>query len=62
MSNHNQSVLDEVAEFIALRHDIHQHPELAFEDHRTSSLVADKLREWGSDVQTGLGGTGVLER
>lgn len=60
MSNHNQSVLDEVAEFIELRHDIHQHPELAFEEHRTSSLVADKLREWGYEVQTGLGGTGVV--
>lgn len=60
MSNHNQSVLDEIAEFIELRRDIHQHPELAFEEHRTSSLVAEKLREWGYEVKTGLGGTGVV--
>ena len=46
--------------FIALRRDIHQHPELAFEEHRTSALVADKLRSWGYAVTTGLGGTGVV--
>ena len=46
--------------FIALRRDIHQHPELAFEEHRTSALVADKLRGWGYAVTTGLGGTGVV--
>ena len=47
-------------EFVALRRDIHQHPELAFEEHRTSALVADKLRSWGYAVTTGLGGTGVV--
>ncbi len=47
-------------EFIALRRDIHQHPELAFDEHRTSALVADKLRSWGYAVSTGLGGTGVV--
>ena len=45
--------------FIALRRDIHRHPELAFDEHRTSALVAEKLREWGYAVTTGLGGTGV---
>ncbi|MDI1245389.1 MAG: M20 family metallopeptidase [Rhodoferax sp.] len=49
-----------VQEFIALRHDIHQHPELAFEEHRTSALVAQKLKAWGYAVTTGLGGTGVV--
>ena len=47
-------------EFVALRRDIHRHPELAFEEHRTSALVADKLRGWGYAVTTGLGGTGVV--
>lgn len=56
----NQSLLDETAEFVELRRDIHQHPELAFEEHRTSNLVAEKLREWGYEVKTGLGGTGVV--
>jgi hippurate hydrolase len=46
--------------FVALRRDIHQHPELAFEEHRTSALVANKLRGWGYAVTTGLGGTGVV--
>lgn len=49
-----------VQEFIALRHDIHQHPELAFDEHRTSALVAQKLKAWGYAVTTGLGGTGVV--
>jgi hippurate hydrolase len=43
-----------------LRRDIHRHPELAFDEHRTSALVADKLRAWGYGVTTGLGGTGVV--
>ncbi len=49
-----------VQEFIALRHDIHRHPELAFDEHRTSALVAQKLKDWGYAVTTGLGGTGVI--
>ena len=49
-----------VQEFVALRRDIHRHPELAFDEHRTSALVADKLRSWGYAVTTGLGGTGVV--
>jgi hippurate hydrolase len=49
-----------VREFVDLRRDIHRHPELAFDEHRTSALVAAKLREWGYEVTTGLGGTGVV--
>lgn len=44
----------------ALRRDIHAHPELGFEEHRTAALVADKLGEWGIPVHRGLGGTGVV--
>jgi hippurate hydrolase len=47
-------------EFIALRRDIHRHPEMAFQEHRTSELVAQKLRDWGYQVSTGIGGTGVV--
>jgi len=50
----------QVDTFIALRHDIHRHPELAFDEHRTSALVADKLQSWGYAVERGLGGTGVV--
>ena len=49
-----------VGEFIQLRRDIHRHPELAFEEHRTSELVASKLAAWGYSVHRGLGGTGVV--
>jgi hippurate hydrolase len=49
-----------VGEFIKLRRDIHRHPELAFEEHRTSDLVAAKLESWGYAVHRGLGGTGVV--
>ena len=51
---------DRVGEFIQLRRDIHRHPELAFEEHRTSDLVAAKLESWGYVVHRGLGGTGVV--
>ncbi len=47
-------------EFISLRRDIHRHPELAFEEHRTAALVADKLEAWGYAVECGIGGTGVV--
>jgi hippurate hydrolase len=56
----NQLAEDAVQSFIDLRRDIHRHPELAFDEHRTSALVADKLRAWGYGVTTGLGGTGVV--
>ena len=45
----------------AWRRDIHAHPELLYEVHRTAALVADRLREFGCDeVVTGLGRTGVV--
>jgi hippurate hydrolase len=47
-------------EFISLRRDIHRHPELAFNEHRTAALVAEKLAGWGYTVATGIGGTGVV--
>jgi len=50
----------EVLDFIQLRRDIHQHPELAFQEHRTSDLVAQSLSDWGYQVTRGLGGTGVV--
>lgn len=46
--------------FIDIRRRIHAHPELAFEEHLTSALVASQLREFGYEVHQGLGGTGVV--
>ena len=43
-----------------LRHDIHQHPELGFEEFKTSMLVAELLVGWGFTVTKGIGGTGVV--
>lgn len=45
----------------AWRRNIHEHPELLYDVHRTASFVADRLREFGCDeVVTGLGKTGVV--
>ena len=44
----------------ALRRDIHKHPEIGFQEFRTSDLVADRLQRWGYAVTRGLGGTGVV--
>ncbi|MDH5857249.1 M20 aminoacylase family protein [Lampropedia aestuarii] len=48
------------AELTAIRRDFHAHPELAFEEHRTSDVVAQKLQDWGIEVHRGLAGTGVV--
>ncbi|MEX3855520.1 M20 aminoacylase family protein [Paraburkholderia sp. BR10923] len=47
-------------EMVALRHSIHAHPELAYEEFATGDLVAERLREWGYTVHRGLGQTGVV--
>jgi hippurate hydrolase len=44
----------------AWRHDIHRHPELAFEEQRTAARVAELLDEFGLEVHTGIGNTGVV--
>jgi amidohydrolase len=48
------------AEIQAIRRDLHAHPELRYEEHRTADIVAGKLTEWGIEVHRGLGGTGVV--
>jgi len=53
------SFLD-VSRFVKLRRDIHAHPELGFEEHRTSEIVAQLLAEWGITVHKGVAGTGVV--
>ena len=51
---------DVAGDLHTVRHDIHAHPELGFEENRTSALVAKSLREWGYEVHTGIGKTGVV--
>jgi amidohydrolase len=48
------------SELTAIRRDIHAHPELGFEEARTSAIVATKLQEFGCEVTTGVGKTGVV--
>ncbi|HEX8044857.1 M20 aminoacylase family protein [Rhizobium sp.] len=59
-------VIDRIAgyapELVAIRRDIHTHPEIGFEEVRTSGIVADKLASWGIEVHRGIGKTGVVGR
>ncbi len=48
------------SEIADIRRDIHAHPELAYEENRTSDLVAQKLESWGIPAHKGLGKTGVV--
>ncbi|MBD8908496.1 M20 aminoacylase family protein [Methylorubrum zatmanii] len=54
-------IADLTAEITAWRHDLHAHPELQYDVHRTAGIVAEKLRAFGCDeVATGIGRTGVV--
>lgn len=56
-----KSEIDElVPDMVAMRRDLHEHPELAFEETRTSGIVAGRLRALGLDVRTGVAKTGVV--
>ncbi|WP_425257657.1 M20 aminoacylase family protein [Rubrivivax sp. RP6-9] len=55
-----ESILADAASVTALRRDIHAHPELCFEEVRTSDLIAKSLTEWGIPVHRGMGKTGVV--
>ncbi|WP_029003037.1 M20 aminoacylase family protein [Azorhizobium doebereinerae] len=48
------------ADLVAIRRDIHAHPEIGFEEVRTSGIVAEKLAAWGIEVHSGVGKTGVV--
>lgn len=58
------SIPQEIAAFnddiVAIRRDIHAHPELGFEEVRTSALVAERLEAWGIEVHRNVGRTGVV--
>ncbi len=58
VKNRFAELLPEITEW---RRDIHANPEILFETHRTSALVAEKLKEFGCDeIETGIGRTGVV--
>ena len=54
------SIQEDSAALTQVRRDIHSHPELCFEEQRTSDLVADELTRLGLEVHRGMGTTGVL--
>jgi amidohydrolase len=47
-------------DLVAWRRDLHRHPELGFEEHRTAEFVASRLKELGLEVETGVAHTGVV--
>ena len=55
-----QAMRERVAPFVALRHDLHQHPELGLQEFRTSALLAEQLESWGYSVTRGLATTGLV--
>ena len=55
-----EAIAASLPELIAIRQDIHAHPEMGLEEVRTAALVAAKLRDWGLDVTEGIGKTGVV--
>jgi amidohydrolase len=59
-----QSAIDRARQYqdelVAIRHDIHAHPELGLEEYRTADIVAQKLEEWGIEVHRNVGKTGVV--
>lgn len=63
MTTQLMSSIQEISpEFVQIRHRIHAHPELAFEERKTSDLVAERLIAYGFEVHRGLGTTGVVGR
>ncbi len=55
-----EPILASTAEIVAIRRDLHAHPELAYQENRTAEVVARTLEGWGIPVQRGLGKTGVV--
>ncbi len=55
-----ESILADAAAVAAIRRDIHAHPELCFEEKRTSGVIAKALTDWGIPIHRGLGTTGVV--
>ncbi|WP_312486859.1 M20 aminoacylase family protein [Massilia timonae] len=55
-----EPILASQAEIQAIRRDLHAHPELCYEEHRTADIVAERLGAWGIPVVRGLGVTGVV--
>ncbi|MGX1100308.1 amidohydrolase [Amorphus sp. MBR-141] len=53
-------ISDFTDELVDIRRDLHAHPEIGFEETRTSAVVVERLQAWGIEVHPGIGGTGVV--
>lgn len=60
MNDIRQLIERDIEEFVSIRHDLHQHPELAFMEVRTGELVASLLEKWGYAVARNVGTTGIV--
>lgn len=56
----SSSITNAMPELVAIRHDLHAHPELGLEEKRTSAFIAKHLESLGYEVTTGLAQTGVV--
>ena len=54
------AIVSNYEKFVEIRRDLRKHPELAFQEKRTSKIVASYLKSWGYEVQEGVGGTGII--
>jgi len=55
-----QKSMDMREQMISWRRDFHKHPELGFMEKRTSEFIADRMMNWGYEVQTGIAETGIV--
>ena len=55
-----ESILADAAAIAKVRRDIHAHPELCFQEHRTADVIAKQLTDWGIPIHRGMGTTGIV--
>ena len=55
-----ESILADAAQIAAVRRDLHAHPELCFQEQRTSDVIAKQLTDWGVPIHRGMGTTGIV--
>jgi hippurate hydrolase len=55
-----QAAADGFPEWQRIRHYIHSHPELSFEEHGTAAFISEQLAAWGIEHQSGVAGTGIV--
>jgi len=62
MTVHESTLQTLYGDMVGWRRHLHRHPELSFQEHRTSDYVASLLEEWGLEVRRGVAGTGIVAK